>query len=295
MSSSKRTLYHTHLKYLAHENLLAKDVLGLIPKSTLHRWMHEDPLRYKDFDLNLYASVQYELVRHFAHDASAAKKIYAAYVRLSKFILSIVHTLPGFQREIKSQSKTVVSLVQRVSKSIGLKQTLRFFDISIQTFRNWAAQSLTPCFESIANSCNRVFYNQLSKPEVLKIKEMLSDKQFQFWPVSSIALHALRKNILPFSVNTWYKYANKLGLSRPKPSSRRKKNNISVRAERPRAGATVFTLSGCLTTLPSIGAMGQLFPQSLGICAFGGGLAGCAVGVGYPQGPNGFLCLFWDG
>jgi len=54
----------------------------------------------------------------------------------------------------------------------------------------------------------------------------------------------LRKNILPLSLSTWYKYVNRLDLARLKPSGRRKKNSISVRAEKPHqiwhADITVF-------------------------------------------------------
>lgn len=230
----KRTVYHTHIKYLAHENLLSKDILKRVPKSTLFRWINEDPHRYETFDVNLMASEDYETIHHFAHNHSA-KRVYASYVRLSKFILSIIHQLPDFHHEIRSHSKQVVEIIQRVKKTVGLKRTLHIFNISVQTFRNWSAQSFTQCFESLTNTCNRVFHNQLSRPEVIRLKEMVTGSQFQFWPISSIALYALRNNILPLSINTWYKYVGKLGLTRCKTHSRRKKNNVSVRADRPHA------------------------------------------------------------
>ncbi len=246
MIVNKRMLYHTHLKTLAYENLLSKDIIEQIPKSTLYRWMKQNPGRYENFDLNLQAANEYQTIRHFAHNTSA-KRVYASYVRLSKFILSIVHLLPGFHREIKSQSKQVVELINRAKKSIGLKRVLNFFNISLQTFRNWSAQSQTQCLESLNNSCYRVFHNQLSRHEVLKIKEMVTEPKFRYWPISSIALYALRNNILPLSLNTWYKYVNKLGLSRVKPTSRRKKSKVSVRAARPHqiwhADITVFVTS----------------------------------------------------
>jgi putative transposase len=243
MHIASRTVYHTHLKYLAHENLLSLNILQRIPKSTMARWKKEDPLRYQSFDLNLRASSDYEAIRHFAGNPSA-KRIYAAYVRVIKTVLAIAHSLPGFHRAIKAQSKNVVELVGRVKKLVGFKCALRFFNISVQTFRNWAVQLQAPCSESLTGACNRVFHNQLSRPEVLKIKELLTDQQFQYWPVSSLAFHALRENILPLGLNTWYKYVNKLGLARARPHSRRKKNAVSVRAQGPHqiwhADITVF-------------------------------------------------------
>ncbi len=124
-------------------------------------------------------------------------------------------------------------------------RALHFFNISVPTYRLWSLQSLTECFESLIQSCNRIFPNQLSLPQVRLLKQLLLDQKFQCWPVSSIALYALRENILPLSLNTWYKYVHKLGINRPRPVSRRKKSNVSIRAQHPHqiwhADITVFT------------------------------------------------------
>lgn len=229
---SSRTVYHTHIKYLAYTNLLPTAIIQQIPRSTLARWKKESPKRYKVFDINQLASADFEIIQHFAHSQSA-KRVYSGYVRIIKTVISIAHSLPGFHHAIKSQSTRVVALIQRVREHIGFKRSLQFFNISVPTFRNWSVQSHTQCFESLTNSCNRVFHNQLSRPEINRIKEMVMTAKFQYWPISSIALHALRNNILPLSINTWYKYVNKLGLSRVNAASRRKKSAVSVRAHRP--------------------------------------------------------------
>lgn len=230
--STTRTLYHTHIKYLAYHDLLSSGILQRIPRSNLARWKKEDPDRYQSFDLNLQAGRDYELIHHFAHSPSA-RRVYAAYVRILKTVLSVAHALPGFHRAIKSQSRQVVSLIDRVKSAVGLTRALRIFDISVPTFRNWSAQTMTQCFESLTGKCNRVFHNQLSRPEVTRLRELLADKRFQYWPVSSIAFYALRNNILPLSLNTWYKYADKFGLDQVKPVPRNRKTEISIRAERP--------------------------------------------------------------
>jgi putative transposase len=243
MSVSKRQSYHTHIKYLVREGLLSSELLMLIPRTNRHRWGNEAADKHTTMGLNALGIQEFELMRSFAQDKHW-KRIYSAYLRISKFVLSIVHQLPAFHSRIKYQSKAVVELIARVRGLIGLKRVLGIFDISVQTFRNWSAQSVTQCFESFTKTCNRIFHNQLSRHEVVKLKEMVTNSQFQYWPISSIALFALRKNILPLSLNTWYKYVNKLGLRRPRPGSRRKKNAVSVRAERPHqiwhADITVF-------------------------------------------------------
>lgn len=240
MNKQTRVSYHTHVKALARIGLLCPTVLQQIPRSNIHRWKIEPEDKYHDFGV---MTKDYQILKSFAHDRTA-KRVYAAYVRLIAKVLAIAHGLSGFQQEIRLQSNALVGLVTRVKNIIGLKRALRFLNVSVPTYYNWSRQTATECFQSMIGNCNRMFYNQLAKPEVVTLKHMLSDKQFQYWPVSSIALFALRKNMLPLSLNTWYKYMHKLGINRTRPKPRRKKRNISVRAERPHqlwhADITVF-------------------------------------------------------
>ncbi|HYC83583.1 MAG TPA: DDE-type integrase/transposase/recombinase, partial [Chryseosolibacter sp.] len=146
---------------------------------------------------------------------------------------------------VKARRKHIVELVQRVKPVIGIRNALSFFDISVSTFRQWCLETQAECFQSAFGTCNRIYQNQLSRTEVVKMKEKLTSLDFRYWPVSSIAYYALRHNVLPVSLNTWYKYARKLGISRTKALSRRKKNAQSVRAVRPHeiwhADVTEFT------------------------------------------------------
>jgi putative transposase len=244
MSSLVRTVYHTHIKCLVRDGLLAAPLLQQIPRSNVSRWKAEPHNKYFDLGLNIKTATDMETIKDFIQDRRA-RRIYAAYVRIVKMVISFAQDIPQFHRSVKVHSKKVVELVLRVKDYIGLKRALRFFNISVATYRNWSLLSITQCFQSLTGKCNRVFHNQLARPELTKLKDLLTDAQFQYWPVSSIALYALRKNILPLSLNTWYKYVNKLGLARTKPVSRRKKNTISIRAERAHqiwhADITMFT------------------------------------------------------
>jgi putative transposase len=225
-----RLSYHTHIKSLARQGLLPDQLLAQIPRTNLHRWKNEAPDKYSSF--NFLLPDNYQLVPHPTRIKSA-RRTFSSYVRVGKLLTTIAQSLPAFHRKVKERSKQVVALIQRVRNIIGLKRALRFFDISASTFKQWSLQSMTACFQSSLGFCNRIYSNQLSRAEVLKIKEMLTDPVFQYWPISSIAYYALRNNILPLSLNTWYKYANKLGIVRARPHSRRKKNNESVRATAP--------------------------------------------------------------
>jgi len=244
MPSPPRTLYHTNIKYLARDGLLSSTIIQQIPRSNIYRWKAEPVDKYQMFDLNVQANTDYTLIKQFL-EHKTARRVFSAYVRIIKTVLALVSGQPAFHRIIKQHSKQVIDIITRVKPQIGLIRALCFFNISLSTFRNWSLQSLTQCFESLANSCNRIFPQQLSRPQVTLLKELLLDRKFGFWPVSSIALHALRENILPLSLNTWYKYVHKLGINRPRSLSRRKKRNTGIRAQHPHqiwhADITIFT------------------------------------------------------
>jgi len=75
------------------------------------------------------------------------------------------------------------------------------------------------------NTCNRIYPTQLSSNEVSLLKEKLIDPINQYWPISSIAFQSLRDGSLPLSLNTWYKYSKRLGITRPRPGDRREKES----------------------------------------------------------------------
>ena len=242
MAAITRKSYHTQLKHLVREGLLDHEQLRLIPRTNIHRWKYEAIDKYKTFGI-ADTSWGFKDIKRLAQ-IQKAKRIFAAFVRIVKTVLGFSHALSGFHRSVKENSQHVVDLVKRVQPLIGLRVALRFFNISVPTYRLWSIQSASACFTSLTNACNRVFPNQLSRPEVIKLREMVEDKQFQYWPISSIAFHALKENILPLSLNTWYKYVHKLGLARIRPASRRKKGTVGIRALRPHqlwhADITVF-------------------------------------------------------
>jgi hypothetical protein len=230
MTCSVRSSYHTSVKILAQKNLLPVEILKQIPRSNLIRWRNQSPDRYKVY--NISGSNDLELLAAFANNTKA-KKIFFTYARILIVLKNLAGANESFQTTIKNNIRSIVSLVRSTSKTVGIKRTLKCFSLSIHTFRNWSVQTATECFHSFTKKCNRIFHNQLTSIECFKIKEMLEDQRFRFWPIASIALFALRNNILPLSINTWYKYVHKLGLARPKSLARRKKTRIVLRSHAP--------------------------------------------------------------
>ncbi len=217
---------------MARENLLSREIAALIPRSNIWRWKKESADKYKTFDLNLKGSQDYELIRSFSQDKKA-KRVFSAYVRLSKFFVSLVQNIPNFHKHVHENRIEVVKVIERVKASLGLTNVLRAFNISVSTFRQWNMETYTSCFHSVVNKCNRIYPTQLSSPEITKLKEKLTSPQYQYWPIASIAMECLRNGSLSLALNTWYKYAKRLGIIRYRPDKRRKKQVEGIRATYP--------------------------------------------------------------
>ncbi len=229
---NSKVSYHTELKCLARENLLSKEIAVLIPRSNLWRWRKESADKYETFDLNLRACQDYDLIRSFAHDKKA-RRVFSAYVRLIKFYVLLVQNIPKFQKHVHQNRIEVVKVIERVKTSLGLTNVLRAFNISVSTFRQWSTETYTSCFHSIVNKCNRIYPTQLSSPEITKLKQKLTSPQYQYWPIASVAMECLRDGSLSLALNTWYKYAKRLGIIRLRPDHRRNKGVEGIRATRP--------------------------------------------------------------
>ena len=182
--------------------------------------------------MNLRGSQDYDVIRSFAQDKKA-KRIFMAYVRLSKFFISLSQSIPKFQKHLHDMRIQVVKTIDQVRASLGLTNALRAFNISVSTFRQWRMETFSSCFHSIVNKCNRIYPTQLSSPEIATLKEKLLSPRYQYWPISSIAFDCLRNGTLPLALNTWYKYAKRLGIVRLSPNGRRKKRVEGIRAIRP--------------------------------------------------------------
>ncbi len=103
--------------------------------------------------------------------------------------------------------------IKQLAKQYKLPEKyLRNIDRS--TIWRWKNQVFNKCLTSPLQLCRRVYPNQLTKGEAQMIKEMLTDQEFKYWPINSIAYYALRKNLVNTSSPTWYNYAKQLGINR---------------------------------------------------------------------------------
>ena len=242
-----RTSYDTSIKHLIRLGLtdvIPNDLLLSIPSSNINRWKNESDSKYLGSELNEIAKEKYELLRKFSK-SQKAQKILSGYFQLVKICQLAINVSSSTKKVFHSSKEQIVDCIQKVKPVLGLKKVVQFLGISVGTFHNWLLETKVKCEFSYFHICNRLRPNQLTKQEVMTLKNLLLDERFKYWPVSSIAYYAQREGILSVGLSTFYKYAKLLGVSRPKYI--KPKSPIGIRADSPNqlwhGDITIFSLN----------------------------------------------------
>lgn len=218
-----RRTYDTQFKFSARYNLLSRDMLLDIPKSTLHSFRNTDFDSIHGFEINskmgknisfFQESLNYQ---RFLDLCKAAFIVYKTLIRVLK--------LPKNSNPFLSK-RIIISCIDRVKDTLGLPRALKYFKISKSTFQSWKSQLLSVCTLSPIKKCFRKIPNQLTITEVSRMKTLLLSPIYQYWPIASIAYHALHNNIVSAGLSTWYKYSKILGIHRFKIKKRKYTNGI---------------------------------------------------------------------
>lgn len=218
--------YHTTLKLRARKDRLPEKYSICIDRSTIWRLKKESDDKYLGTDLSNTA-----LLEQFLDRPESAYMI-KTYLKIVYSISRILGLNNHIQEALKKNKESFVKMILKYLKGIRLKFIFRLCGISSSIFYHWKNQVLFPCQNSPLKLCRRIYPNQLTGMEINKMKDLLYDDRFRYWPINSFAYYALRNNIISASLSSWYNYSKKLGISRPRL---RKKNGYpkGIRATGP--------------------------------------------------------------
>lgn len=230
----KRTSYDTTIKHLYREGLeemIPLSVRKKIPRSTIHRWRNEGREKYIGAELNDLANSELELLRKFIHSRNE-RRIFFTYVRIGRFL----HDIAGDQtiRKLLNENKEdLIDVIERAKDNMPMEQLLRCFNISRTTYTTWMLGLYGDCHQSQLNWCRVKRPQQLSNEEIDMMRELLTSKEFEHWPISSVAHYARRNGMMYASNSTWYKYAKLLGLRRQKVKFKHHRVRKGIKAKVP--------------------------------------------------------------
>ena len=198
----KRTAYDTAVKHLYRKGLeetIPDNLRQKIPRSTIHRWRHESSGKYIGCDLNDLANSELELLRQIIRSKNS-RKIFITYVRIGRFLQSL--TKENYLREqLKKHKMDMIDVVERARKTLPFNQVLKCFNLSKTTYNLWVLGLYSNCHKSKSDWCLRRQPHQLNHVEIENMKRLLTANEFSHWPISSIAHHAKRKDLLHTSIH----------------------------------------------------------------------------------------------
>lgn len=243
--------YDTSLKHLYRvglEEVIPPHLRKQIPRSTIHRWRHEADEKYVGFELNKLASSELELLKEFARSRNA-RRIFTSYVRMGRFLQEVAGD-KHIKRLLKERKEDLIDVIERAKENMPMNQVLRCFNLSRSTYNTWVMSLYGDCKRSAINWCKIRHPHQLKAEEVEVMRELLTDKKMEHWPISSVAHHAQREGLLFLARSTWYKYANLMGLRRQAPKKTIIRKRKGLRANAPNeiwhADVTYFRVGGKL-------------------------------------------------
>ena len=110
---------------------------------------------------------------------------------------------------------------------------LKFLKISPFQFGQWQKMKKYECKESLIWLCYKRESRQISWVEIMRMKNLLKDKNYLHWSSGSVWGKAVKDGKISMSVQSWYHYAKLLGLGQSRKKIYKKRKRISVRAEKP--------------------------------------------------------------
>lgn len=192
--------YHTYIKQLARSDALPLKYADNIDRSTLWRWKQEKEDKYLGCELSDIQILQKFLERQ------ESDAIIKSYLKIAMAISSILRKTNQFHRYLNQNKDFFVKILMQYSKAINISLILKLLNLSASTYHYWKNQVLFPCKTSTLKLCRRLYPNQLTEKETFRIKSLLMDPKFRYWPVSSIYHFARRTNLLQISLSSWYGY-----------------------------------------------------------------------------------------
>ena len=235
--------YHSDFIIQYKLGLLNRDVVKQIAPATKNYWRKNDYNNYFAPEV-LYAQQEnMDMVKTFL---SRKKLLYAAKAIYHVFLAFklIAWHAKGFKKSLANHKDLVVNTIERCKNYLGIKRALNVFGISANQFYAW--KNNANCAISVWGRCYKKFPNQLTIKEVKTIKEYLVNPNFKGWSNASVYYQLIRDKAAFFSITSFYRYAHKLKLTKPRIKKPRYQKGIRAEAAKQvfHIDVTIFKLPG---------------------------------------------------
>jgi len=208
--------YDTSIVFLyatGNEHLLPEEFKKKIPYSTIAHWRKMDYGKYLGHEFRyLFNDATKAAAIHGENETlrRALSGIKRSWVTLSPYLLKLVKKA---QKDKVLQGKILES-IDMLKQQTGLDYALKLFGLSKTLYQHWILENRATCWDSYLSLCVKRHPYQLHSKEVKTMEKMLTDPELYHWPISAIASHGYREGKVVASLDTWYRCAKVLGITK---------------------------------------------------------------------------------
>jgi len=235
--TTQRNSYHTNFKLAVKHNLIDREIIQQLPKTTLNRFKNSDYSSIIGTDTTHFLNTNEDLIKDLAQSKILIKHL-ESIIKIKRTIIKIKTSVIN---EVQKMKETI-DVITHTKDIIGFDKALSYFNIKPSTFYSWLNQITYPCHDSFIGKCIKRWPNQIAVSQVNKIKELCYDNQFTGWPLASIYYFAKQNKEITMSLHSFYKYAKLLNLS--KRRIKKPPYKTGIRATKPNeiwhADVTIF-------------------------------------------------------
>jgi hypothetical protein len=150
MQQHTKTSYHPYLLVAFYLNCLPKNILQIIPRSTKFDWNHRDIQDSFGYDWFLENKDLFHTLQMVAINKKLLK-INKAFLRVIAIIRFMKVNAAGIKAGRILLKTVVVSHIQKVAATFGVKQTLKYLNLNFQQYATLKRN--ISCVSSIFNLC----------------------------------------------------------------------------------------------------------------------------------------------
>lgn len=214
-SIPQRRKYDSFVAYLYSQNkemLLPQEFRNTIPASTASDWRYTDYESYYGAEFRRIQQQSLEYYELFAQYKNLKRTV----TIIAKVWKPIADLVTPVLAQSKPNNEKLLDAIQILMTVMPKRTVLKIFKVSVSAYQYRLDKLRRKCGLSPFQLCMRRHPGQLCVKEIEKMRTILKDERFVFWPLSSIAWWAKRQNEVMAALSTWYKYAPMLGWKRKK-------------------------------------------------------------------------------
>jgi len=213
-----------------NENILPKEFRKKIPYTTISTWRKTNYSKYLGNEFREYFDDALATMK-LAQENKKLKKMFMAFARSWIILSSVIKPLLRNKKSEMGLKVKTLEAIRLMKDHLGLDSTLKLLGISQTLYQHWSLQTKYHCFDSFMALCSKHHPHQLETKEIIKIKKMLTNPDYDHWPICSIASLAMREKNVVASIYSWYKYAKIFGVQKKLIKKNRK--TIGIIATKP--------------------------------------------------------------